>query len=105
MRILDSGSKQLERPILSDRTRELATYMQSLTPEQLRGVMHISASLADAVAKKYQLWNDDKANQTPAIDAFIGDIYSGLQASVLTESDREYANKHLRILSGLYGIL
>lgn len=52
-----------------------------------------------------QNWSDKPDQQTPAIDCFLGDIYSGLQAASLDTTDRAYAQKHLRILSGLYGIL
>jgi hypothetical protein len=48
----------------------------------------------------------DQANPTlPALDLFLGDIYSGLQAQSFTQEDRDYANQHLFILSGLYGVL
>src|SRR4029079_15388986 len=50
-------------------------------------------------------WTADSAAQTPAIDAFQGDIFRGLRAHTLSADDRAYANEVLRILSGLYGIL
>lgn len=95
----------LRQPALLPKAKELAAYIQTLTPEQLAQAMHISSPLAQ---KTHQLWAGWKASEhglTPAIDSFVGDIYSGLQADNLLEEDRQYADKHLRILSGLYGIL
>lgn len=52
------------------------------------------------------LQNYNPTNPTlPAINAFLGDIYSGLQVQSFTKEDRDYANSHLFILSGLYGVL
>jgi cytoplasmic iron level regulating protein YaaA (DUF328/UPF0246 family) len=50
-------------------------------------------------------WNSQSTDQLPAIDAFLGDIYSGFQTHTLNAADRTYANDHLFILSGLYGVL
>lgn len=105
MRTVSAADQQLHQSVLINQTRELASYIQALTSAQLASIMHVSVSLAETVAKSYSVWNDDKARQSPAIDSFIGDIYSGLRASTLSVADREYAQAHLRILSGLYGIL
>lgn len=67
--------------------------------------MKISPKLAATTKVLIQGWNNQPQNLRPAIDSFLGDIYSGLQVANLTEDDRVYAQKHLRILSGLYGIL
>jgi len=67
--------------------------------------MHISPALAAKTQELIAGWTTEPSALTAALDSFVGDIYSGLQASSFTESDREYANTHLRILSGLYGIL
>jgi cytoplasmic iron level regulating protein YaaA (DUF328/UPF0246 family) len=50
-------------------------------------------------------WNAAHSRQLPAIDAFLGDIYSGLQVQTFSDKDRAYANQSLYILSGLYGVL
>lgn len=92
-------------PQLIGQTKSLAQYLQSLTPAQLAKVMKLSGPLAAKTHSTYAQWNDKPAEQTPAIDSFIGDIYSGLQAPTFDAADRQYAHEHLRILSGLYGIL
>lgn len=92
-------------PMLMNRVRPLAGYMRTLTAAQLQQVMHISEPLSQKVHSAWTAWNTDTEQQSLAIDSFVGDIYSGLRASTLSKSDREYAQQTLRILSGLYGIL
>jgi len=69
--------------------------------------MHISESLAELNAKRFSQWQRefDDENSRPAIQAFRGDVYVGLDADTLGKRDLTYAQKHLRILSGLYGVL
>jgi cytoplasmic iron level regulating protein YaaA (DUF328/UPF0246 family) len=76
-----------------------------LSAKQLEKSMHISATLALATRSLVASWNSEATDQTPAIDCFIGDIYSGLRAGELSGDDRKYADQTLRILSGLYGLL
>lgn len=99
------ASEPIRKPALLPKAKELAAYIQTLTPDQLAAVMHISPSLAQKTYELWAAWNTREASLSPAIDSFVGDIYSGLQADTLLEADRQYANEHLRILSGLYGIL
>lgn len=67
--------------------------------------MQISATKSTEVKRLYVSWSVDPNAQLPAIDAFKGDIYSGLQVATWQEADRTYAQEHLLILSGLYGAL
>ncbi len=99
-------SKQdLQTPALLDQAKELQAYIKTLSAPQLASSMKISLPLAEKTAATYAAWNTNPANQSLAIDCFKGDIYSGLQALELSASDRDYANKHLVILSGLYGLI
>lgn len=92
-------------PLLLDRVRPLAAYLQTLTTDQLQMAMNISGPLSHKVHSTLVAWNTKPDRQSLAIDSFVGDIYSGLRASTLCEADRDYAQQTLRILSGLYGIL
>jgi len=65
-------------------------------------VMHISAVLADATRKKYDHWGE---KMQPAIYAYVGDVYKGFYARTLTRDDVQWAQEHLRIMSGVYGLL
>jgi len=94
-----------QKPILIDRAKELDSYLKTLSSQQLAKVMHISPKLAESTHNLIAGWTDAPSSQRPAIDSFLGDIYSGLQVLDWTEKDREYANQRLKILSGLYGIL
>lgn len=67
--------------------------------------MHVSAKLAQQTKLTIAAWNSQPASQTAAIDCFVGDIYRGLRANDLSTAERTYANQHLYILSGLYGLL
>lgn len=92
-----------QRPALQDEADELAGYVSSLSIGQLQKHMQLSVTKAEQTHTLLQSWSNDRAKQRPAIDAFLGDIYSGLQVQAFSDSDREYANAHLLILSGLYG--
>jgi cytoplasmic iron level regulating protein YaaA (DUF328/UPF0246 family) len=89
-------------PVLLDRAEELVGYLRTLSSDQLARIMTVSADLATKTRQQYAEWG---RQQTPAAATFVGDIYSGLQVDSFTPADRRYADRHLRILSGLYGIL
>lgn len=78
-----------------------------LTPADLSSLMHISDKLAGLNVARFSSWNlpfnQDNAKQ--AILAFNGDVYTGIQAEQFSEEDLQYAQQHMRILSGLYGLL
>jgi cytoplasmic iron level regulating protein YaaA (DUF328/UPF0246 family) len=95
----------LHTPELLNKTADLAAYLKTLSSKQLASIMKISPALAAKTHEVIADWNTTSEHQSPAIDSFVGDIYSGLRASTLSTADRNYANEHLRILSGLYGIL
>lgn len=94
-----------QTPALISRAAELAAYLRTLPPAKIQKIMAISPKLAASTHELLASWSDNVDHARPAIDAYLGDIYSGLQVGNWSESDRAYANDHLRILSGLYGIL
>lgn len=101
MRHTPAKHMPLDMPQLQSSADELVRYLQTLRPAELKTVMHISDALAHTV---YDLYVQRNAlPQLPAIDAFLGDIYSGLRAVEFTIQERRYAHDHLLILSGLYG--
>jgi cytoplasmic iron level regulating protein YaaA (DUF328/UPF0246 family) len=95
----------LRPPQLLDKAQELDTYLKTLTPAQLGQVMKLSGPLAKKTHALIAEWKAEPAQQSVAIDTFIGDIYSGMQAPSLSAAERAYADKTLYILSGLYGVL
>jgi uncharacterized protein len=94
-----------QRPVLLEDAVRLDAQLKALDVPELRKLMHISDKLAGETRGVIQAWSDRAGKQTPAIDAFQGDIYRGLIAATLSNADRAYANEHVRILSGLYGIV
>lgn len=105
MRVPDAIESPLGSPQLIGRAEQLAATYRELPSGQLSKIMKISAAKAADVQKMYANWTADPPRQVPAIDAFIGDIYSGLQVGTWLAVDRKYAHDHLLILSGLYGAL
>lgn len=94
-----------QQPTLLQAANSLAEYMKTLSIEQVGSSMQLSPVMATKTKQLINTWSDTPAEQLPAIDCFLGDIYSGFQTQTLSDADRAYANDHLFILSGLYGIL
>ena len=105
MRIPAEYGAPLGRPQLLHDAAELANTVRQLPVAQLMKMMQVSSVKAEQVYAMYQQWSTDDSLQAPTIDTFVGDIYSGLQVSTWSEADRDYAQEHLLILSGLYGAL
>ena len=102
---VDEGNDFLSQPVLLDKAKELANYLKTLSVQDIEKTMKVSPALAATTKELIAGWTDTPTSQRAAIDSFLGDIYSGLQVADLSEADRSYANEHVRILSGLYGIL
>lgn len=92
--------------MLSD-AAELVAVCRQLTPAQLGSLMDISDKLAGLNAARFGSWQlpFTADNARAALFAFNGDVYQGLQAQSLNAAQLQYAQQHLRILSGLYGVL
>lgn len=105
MRAAESSDAAYQQPALLHKTEKLADYLRTLSPTEIQAAMQISLTMAVKTHRLLATWTSEPTLQRPAIDAFLGDIYSGLQANSFSEADRTYANDHLFILSGLYGIL
>lgn len=103
MRPAEPVNAPYQQPALLTQAAELAAYLRTLTTDELQACMHVSAAKAEQTHRLLAGWTDAPSLQRPAIDAFLGDIYSGLQVQTFTQADRTYANDHLLILSGLYG--
>lgn len=94
-------------PQLAADTAVLAERARSLTPADLKRLMNISDSLADLNHARFQSFGRPRRGDTAkqAALAFAGDTYTGLRAGELSKDDLAWAQDHLRILSGLYGLL
>jgi uncharacterized protein len=86
---------------------ELIAVMKAKTPLQVAKLMDLSDELAALNVARYAAWRarNTAKNSRPAVLAFAGDVYEGLQAGTLSTGDLAWAQQHLVILSGLYGVL
>lgn len=91
------------RPRFDTQAAALAKSAANLTQKKLAALMHISPALAKLNADRFRDFPD--APERPAIRAFAGDVYVGFEAKSLDETAIAFAQDHLRILSGLYGLL
>ncbi len=94
-------------PRYLDESEKLVRELRKKTKAELKEMMDISGELAELNFQRYKEWKTPftRDNARQAVFAFSGDVYEGLQAGSFTEKQLEYAQKHLFILSGLYGIL
>lgn len=101
------ATKHFTQPELLDKSSQLISIARKLTPAQISSLMGISDKLALLNAERFNDWQPDFSpdNARQAILAFKGDVYTGLQAEDFSEKDFEFAQDHLRMLSGLYGLL
>ena len=93
----------LGTPRLRLQAKELVDTWCTASSSDIESLMKVSTKKAEEVKRLYSEWSDSLELQTPAIDTFVGDIYSGLQVQTWSLEDRTYAHEHLLILSGLYG--
>lgn len=95
------------QPELLDHSAQLMEYCRELTPAQIGSLMKISDKLAGLNAARFAEWQPNfiPQNARQAILAFKGDVYTGLHAEDFSEQDFDFAQQHLRMLSGLYGLL
>ena len=94
-------------PELIDHSEQLVDILRKMTPKRLGKLLGTSEALTLLNHQRYQDWrNPMPAGSTKqAVLTFDGDVYQGMQANKMTEKQLMHAQDHLRILSGLYGIL
>ncbi|MDH2924080.1 hypothetical protein EV693_11631 [Nicoletella semolina] len=94
-------------PKLTAYSQQLIDICKKLSPQEVASLMSISDKLASLNVARFAQWqlNHTKDNAKPALFAFKGDVYTGLDAETLSAQQVDYAQQHLRILSGLYGLL
>lgn len=97
----------MTKPVFLKDARDLADAARSLSLAKLKKLMSISDKLADLNHERFQAFRGDgKSNsQKQAALAFNGDVYLGLDAKTMSAADFKFAQEHVRILSGLYGLL
>lgn len=108
---LDFDSKPVTKshtqPGFLEDSAELISQLQDLSPADISSLMGVSDTLGELNFDRYQQWQTPftASNAKQAVLAFKGDVYTGLEAETFSSADFKFAQKHLRILSGLYGML
>ena len=100
-------TERFTQPEYLKHSKELITQLRELTPAQISELMHLSDKLSGLNAARFGSWKTPftPKNAKQAILAFRGDVYTGLQAETFNEQQLDFAQDHLRMLSGLYGLL
>lgn len=101
------ATARFTQPQFLDHAQELIGQLREMSPQQIGELMHLSDKLAALNVARYGSWHPDftPANAKQALLAFKGDVYTGLNAEDFSEADFDFAQSHLRMLSGLYGVL
>jgi cytoplasmic iron level regulating protein YaaA (DUF328/UPF0246 family) len=118
MKILLSPAKSLDyetklptsratQPLFAEDAAQINAKLERMSKKEVGELMHISDKLADLNYQRYKNFQEDftKENARPAIYAFAGDVYTGLDAYSLPTAILDHAQDSIRILSGMYGYL
>lgn len=102
-----SITKEHTQPEFLKESRKLVSQLKELTPAEVSSLMKISDKLGVLNFLRFNEWKTPFTlnNSKQALLAFKGDVYTGIDAGSFSSQDLKFAQKHLRILSGLYGIL
>lgn len=102
-----SEPKAYTQPIFAEEAQQLASKLKKLNAKKIADLMEVSDSIAELNFNRFQDFSFpfNPANAHHALRVFKGDVYQGLEAETLSENGLKFADQHLRILSGLYGLL
>ncbi|MBT2311612.1 peroxide stress protein YaaA [Pseudomonas fluorescens] len=101
------ATERFTLPQYLDHSQALIEQLREFSPAQISELMHVSDKIGGLNAARFGSWTPafTPANAKQALLAFKGDVYTGLDAQSFAEDDFDYAQEHLRMLSGLYGLL
>ena len=100
-------TRKSTQPLFIEEAASLVGHAQKMDPEAIQQLMGVSANIAALNHERFMNWQPKFSlqNAKQAVLAFKGDVYTGLAAETLSAAELAFAQKHLRILSGLYGLL
>lgn len=101
------ATERYTQPELIEHSKELIEECRKLTPQDISALMKVSDKIAGLNVARFEQWSETftEDNARQALLAFKGDVYTGFEAETLSDEDFDFAQSHLRILSGLYGLL
>jgi uncharacterized protein len=99
--------RRATEPLFVERAAQLISNLRKHSTRQVAALMDLSDNLAHLNVQRYAAWQPlaSAENSKPAVLAFDGDVYDGLQAKTLSTAELDWAQQHLVLLSGLYGVL
>jgi cytoplasmic iron level regulating protein YaaA (DUF328/UPF0246 family) len=102
-----AGDVPHTQPLFVKQSSELIEILKDQSPQEIASLMSLSDALSSLNVARYQAWSSKftAKNSKQAVLAFNGDVYEGLDAKTLKSKDLEWAQNHVGILSGLYGVL
>ena len=102
-----SKSRKTTQPEFLEQSAALVKDARKLAPDDIQKLMGVSENIASINHQRFMDWHTpfNRENAKQALLAFKGDVYTGLDAETLDAKQLAFAQKHLRILSGLYGVL
>ncbi len=100
-------TRSFTQPAFLAESEELIAGLRTLTAEEIASLMSVSTAIGELNSQRFGQWSlpFHRSNARQALFAFKGDVYVGLDAAALSSDDIRFAQRHLRILSGLYGLL
>lgn len=100
-------SPQVTQPRLLEQSQALVSILKKYSAEDIKTLMKVSNKIAELNVERFQNFSAPftSKNATPALFAFKGDVYDGLDAVSMDDSALSFAHTHVRMLSGLYGLL
>lgn len=106
-RVHASLLRKATEPLYAEQAAQLIKLLRKKSAAQVSALMDLSPALAELNVARYAAWQPQPTptNSKPAVLAFDGDVYDGLQAKTMKAADLTWAQQHLVILSGLYGAL
>ncbi len=103
-----NNKENYSTPVFLDKSKQLIDELKSKHPGEISSLMSLSDKLTNLNVDRYKIWKGQKKpsdNAKQSVFVFKGDVYQGLNVQEFSKKDIAFAQKHLRILSGLYGIL
>jgi cytoplasmic iron level regulating protein YaaA (DUF328/UPF0246 family) len=100
-------TRKTTQPEFIEQSAKLVEDARSMSPDDIRALMGVSENIAQINHKRFMDWSTPFSlkNAKQSVLAFKGDVYTGLEADSMSNEELAFAQKHLRILSGLYGLL
>ena len=101
------GLRKHTQPEFLNDAQKLAGGLKKLSARDLQELMNVSVKIAELNVERYRKWKKPftPSNAKQAVLAFRGDVYQGLDADSFSAADLDFAQRHVRVLSGLYGVL